>query len=114
MSGDGSYRCEECEDLLNECDVVVTNPPFSKLNDYIPFVMQHDVDAVLIVNMMAMMYKNILPYTMAGRFCSCSRFSGGATFKRQNGDVAHVRSLGITTFLDACTKPKLFKYITVQ
>ena len=64
--------------------------------------------------MMAMMYKSILPYTMDGRFCSCSRFSGGASFKRPSGDVARVNALGITTFLDACTKPKLFKYITVQ
>ena len=39
MSGDGSYRCEESENLLNECDVVITNPPFSELKDYIPFVM---------------------------------------------------------------------------
>lgn len=114
MSGDGSYRCQESEDLLNDCDVVVTNPPFSKLNDYIPFVMQHDVDVVLIVNMMAMMYKNIFPYTMAGRFCYNGRFSGGATFTRPNCDVAHVQVIGITTFLDACVKPKLFKYITLQ
>ena len=112
MSGDGSYRCEESEDLLNECDVVITNPPFSKLSDYIPFVMQHDVDVVLIVNMMAMMYKNIFPYTMAGRFCTCSGFKGGATYKTPNGDIAHSQSVAVTTFLDAYLMFN-FKYCTV-
>ena len=113
MSSDGSYNCQECEDLLNQCDVVITNPPFSKLGDYIPFVMQHNVDVVLIVNMMAMMYKNVLPYVITGRFCCNNMFSGGGIFTRPNSDIVNVCVISITTFLDAYRKIK-YKYNTVQ
>ena len=51
LDSDGSYKSKECEDILNASDVVITNPPFSKLSDYIPFVIDHNVDVVLIVNM---------------------------------------------------------------
>ena len=29
LEGNGDFRNQECLDLLDECDVVVTNPPFS-------------------------------------------------------------------------------------
>ncbi|MEG1567805.1 MAG: adenine-specific methyltransferase EcoRI family protein, partial [Anaerovoracaceae bacterium] len=36
LIGDGDFRSEECLALLNECDIVVTNPPFSLMKEYIP------------------------------------------------------------------------------
>lgn len=29
LKGNGDFRDEECLELLDECDIVVTNPPFS-------------------------------------------------------------------------------------
>ena len=35
LAGDGDFRSEECLALLDESDVVVTNPPFSLFREYI-------------------------------------------------------------------------------
>ena len=49
LEGNGDFRNQECLDLLDECDIVVTNPPFSK---YIPFfcmLMEHHKKFLLIL-----------------------------------------------------------------
>lgn len=38
LEGDGDFRSEECLKLLQECDVVVTNPPFSLMKEYLPLI----------------------------------------------------------------------------
>lgn len=38
LPGDGDYGSCECLSLLQECDIVVTNPPFSKMNEYLPML----------------------------------------------------------------------------
>ena len=35
LSGDGDFRSKECLALLEDCDIVVTNPPFSLFREYI-------------------------------------------------------------------------------
>lgn len=34
LEGNGSFDSEECVKILNEADVVVTNPPFSKIRQF--------------------------------------------------------------------------------
>ena len=41
LNGDGDFRSEECISLLKECDIVVTNPPFSLMKEYIPLLMKN-------------------------------------------------------------------------
>lgn len=114
LDGDGNYKSPECEELLKRCDVVITNPPFSKLNDFIQYVMEHGKELLLIINTMSLMYKNIFPYAFAGKFCVIQRFSGGATFKLPNGDIAHVQVCGISTMLDLTLPLKWHLYTTQQ
>lgn len=38
LDGDGDFRSPECLKLLYESDVVVTNPPFSLMKEYIPLL----------------------------------------------------------------------------
>ena len=33
LEGDGDFRSEECLTLLDEADIIVTNPPFSLFRD---------------------------------------------------------------------------------
>ena len=35
LKGDGDFRSKECLELLDESDIVVTNPPFSLFREYI-------------------------------------------------------------------------------
>jgi predicted RNA methylase len=34
LEGNGDFRSKECMDLLDEADIVVTNPPFSMFEEY--------------------------------------------------------------------------------
>ena len=33
LKGDGNFRSPECLELLDEADIVVTNPPFSQFRE---------------------------------------------------------------------------------
>ena len=41
LTGDGDFRSTECIALLDEADIVVTNPPFSLFREYIAQLVEH-------------------------------------------------------------------------
>ena len=106
LEGDGSYDSPDCLEILEHSDIVMTNPPFSKLGKFIPFVLERNKDFVIITNMMALMYKSTIKYSLAGKFNLCSNFTGGATFTRPNGDIATLKCVAATTLdvFDICKK----------
>ena len=97
LEGDGSYDSAESTEILEHSDIVMTNPPFSKLGKFIPFVLERNKDFVIITNMMALMYKSTIKYSLAGKINVCDGFSGGATFSRPSGDIAHAQCIAVTT-----------------
>ena len=61
LEEDGDFRSRECVGLLNQADIVVTNPPFSLFREYIAQLMKHDKKFLVIGNMNATTYKEIFP-----------------------------------------------------
>ena len=59
--GAGDFRSRECLELLDEADIVVTNPPFSLFREYVATLMGHDKRFVVIGNQNAIGYKEIFP-----------------------------------------------------
>lgn len=57
----GDFASEECVKLLDEADVVVTNPPFSLWRKYVSLLMEHKKQFLIIGNMNAITYKEIFP-----------------------------------------------------
>lgn len=62
LKGDGRFQSEECIEFLKECDVVVTNPPFSLFREYVALLMQYNKKFLIIGNGNAVTYKEIFPY----------------------------------------------------
>ena len=62
LEGNGDFRSEECIDPLKECDVVVTNPPFSLFREYVAQLMKYGKKFLIIGSMNAITYKEIFPY----------------------------------------------------
>ena len=62
LDGNGDFRSEECIELLKECDVVVTNPPFSLFREYVAQLMKYGKKFLIIGNMNAIINKEIFPY----------------------------------------------------
>lgn len=59
--GAGDFRSAECLELLDEADVVVTNPPFSLFREYVATLMDCDKKFVIMGNINAVTYKEIFP-----------------------------------------------------
>lgn len=67
LKGNGDFRSPECVALLDECDVVVTNPPFSLLREFIGLIIGHKKDMVIIANEMQCTSKEIFPLFQSGK-----------------------------------------------
>lgn len=67
LEGNGDFRSEECVKFLEECDIVVTNPPFSLFRLYIKQLMDYNKKFLIIGNFNAVTYKEIFPYVKEGK-----------------------------------------------
>ena len=61
LEGDGDFRSKECLALLDEADIVVTNPPFSLFREYVSVLMEHEKHFIIIGNVNAITYKEFFP-----------------------------------------------------
>ena len=61
LEGDGDFRSEECVKLLDEADIVVSNPPFSIFREYVAQLVQYDKKFLIISNINSITYKEIFP-----------------------------------------------------
>ena len=62
LEGNGDFRSEECVEILKECDIVCTNPPFSLFREFVDLLMTHNKQFLIIGNKNAYAYKNIFTY----------------------------------------------------
>lgn len=61
LEGDGDFRSDECIELLQQSDIVVTNPPFSLFREYMKQLFDYNKKFVIIGNMNAITYKEVFP-----------------------------------------------------
>lgn len=61
LNGDGDFRSPECIELLQQSDIVVTNPPFSLLNEFILFLHRHKKKFLVMCNHNVVHYTEIFP-----------------------------------------------------
>ena len=64
LLGDGDFRGDECIDMLQKADVVITNPPFSLFREFIKVVVENDKDFIVVGNKNATTYKDVFPLLM--------------------------------------------------
>lgn len=64
LAGNGDFRSEECLALMDEADIVTTNPPFSLFNEYILTLIEHGKEFVVIGSQNSVTYKDIFPLLM--------------------------------------------------
>lgn len=61
LKGNGDYASDECLKYLDESDIVVTNPPFSKFRPYLATLIKHNKKFLIIGNVNAITYKEVFP-----------------------------------------------------
>lgn len=57
LKENGDFRSEESLAILKECDIVVTNPPFSLFREYVSQLIEYEKDFIIIGNVNAITYK---------------------------------------------------------
>lgn len=67
LEGNGDFRNKECLDLLDESDIVVTNPPFSLFREYVAVLMEHEKKFLIIGSLNAVKYSECFPYIINNR-----------------------------------------------
>ena len=67
LEGNGDFRNQECLDLLDEADIVVTNPPFSLYREYVDVLISHQKQFLIIGNMNSVTCKEIFPLIRDGK-----------------------------------------------
>ena len=81
LEGDGDFRSPECLALLDESDIVATNPPFSLFREYVAVLVEHKKHFIIIGNVNAVKYKEIFPLFMSNElWLGASIHSGDRAF----------------------------------
>ncbi len=79
LDGDGDFRSAECIALLQQADIVVTNPPFSLFREYMAQLMEYEKKFLIIGHQNAITYKEIFPLIKNKEVWLGYGFKGGAT-----------------------------------
>ncbi len=66
LKGNGDFRSEECIALLQEADIVVTNPPFALFREYVAQLVEYDKKFLIIGNKNIISYREIFQYLKNG------------------------------------------------
>ena len=75
------FRSDKALGLLGECDVVVTNPPFSLFREYVAQLVEYDKKFIIIGSLNVITYKEIFPLLKNNEmWLGATCFNGGATY----------------------------------
>ena len=61
LIGDGDFRSDEIKKLRDESDMIITNPPFSLLREFIEWIVQVENQFLIIANINSITYKEVFP-----------------------------------------------------
>lgn len=61
LEGTGGFETRECIELLEESDIVVSNPPFSRFREYVALLVEHNKKFLIVGNKNAIACAEIFP-----------------------------------------------------
>lgn len=95
---DGDFRNKECLDLLDECDIVVTNPAFSLFREYVAVLMEHKKKFLIIGSKNAITYKEFFPLLRDDKVWI--GYTSVKEFLQPDGSIKKFGNIGWFTNLD--------------
>lgn len=85
LKGDGDFRNEESVKILEEADIVITNPPFSLFREYITQLVEHEKKFLVLGHQNAITYKEIFLLIRDNKIWLGADNSGTKWFEVPNG-----------------------------
>lgn len=113
LKGDGDFRSPECIEFLNEADIVITNPPFSLLREYVAQLIQYNKKFLIIGNDNSRTYKEIFKLIRGNKiWCGYTRVK---EFGQPDGTFKKFGNVGWYTNLNVKKRhEKLILYKTYK
>lgn len=99
LEGNGDFRSEECVEILKECDIVCTNPPFSLFRELIDLIMTHNKQFLIIGNKNAYAYKEI--FTLIKNNKIWTGYNAVHNFIQPDGNIKKFGNIGWFTNLQS-------------
>ena len=110
--GSGSFSSVAGHKLLDECDLCITNPPFSKINEYYQTLKKHDVQFIFFhtllflttsksITVKEFLDENIFPYTIHGIQYDSHLFK----FEAIDGNIMDLNNVCLWTNINEFFKP---------
>lgn len=127
LQGNGDFRSPECVAIMNECDIVCTNPPFSLFRSFVDTIMKADKKFLIIGNQNAFTYKEIFKlikenkiwtgYNMVKQFNqpdgSIKKFGNVCWFTNMT-TIKHNEEFVLTKEYNAIDYPKYDNYDAIE
>lgn len=98
LACNGDFRSEACQELLQEVDIIVTNPPFSLFREYIALLMQYEKQFLVIGSKNAITYKEIFPLLQDNQMWV--GYNNPKEFTQPDGSIKAFGNIGWFTNLD--------------
>jgi hypothetical protein len=95
LEGDGDFRSPECVEILEEVDVVVTNPPFSLFREFVDLIMTKNKKLLVVGNANAIAYRDIFAY-IKNEELWLGVNPRGMDFKMPNGEMKNINAAWLT------------------
>ena len=92
----GGFDAPSGLDALRHTDVVLGNPPFTRLHDYVPLLLAAPVDWLIVANIHCVLYSRILPAFIQGQV-QVRAGNRGMWFRLPEGRTAHARMRRVDT-----------------
>ena len=86
LEGDGDFRSDEITRIAKDCDLVITNPPFSLFREFLAWIIKNDKKLLLIGNMNAITYKEVFPLIKENKIW-LGKESGSKGYVKPNGEI---------------------------
>lgn len=91
LIGNGDFRSPECIEILEKCDIICTNPPFSLMKEFLPLILKYNKQFLIIGPLNASTYKEIFPYILNERI-----WAGYNNVRHFNNPDGNDRTMGNT------------------
>lgn len=107
LKGDGDFRSKECIELLKQADIVVTNPPFSLINEYVQQLMRYDKKFLIIGPQSLKHYSATFPQFRDNKIWMGYGFEAGnayfeTTHPERYGKSVYNPKTGLLKFRNCC------------
>ena len=106
LEGDGDFRSDECVELLEQADVVITNPPFSLFREYVAQLMEYEKKFVIIAPDTALHYKEIFKLIKESKLWL--GYGRAKQFIQPDGTIKKFGNIGWFTNLDTTKRHEDF------